>query len=39
MEVDSVKILAIDEYHSIRDLLLEELTEEGIVAVSTGNQI
>jgi DNA-binding NtrC family response regulator len=37
MEVDSVKILAIDEYRSIRDLLSEELTEEGNVVVSTGN--
>ena len=31
------KILAIDEYPSIRDLLSEELTEEGNVVVSTGD--
>jgi len=31
------KILAMDEYPSIRDLLLEELTEGGYVVVSTGD--
>lgn len=31
------KILAIDEYPSIRDLLSEELTEGGNVVVSTGD--
>ena len=31
------KILAIDEHPSIRDLLSEELTEEGNVVVSTGD--
>ena len=31
------KILAMDEYPSIRDLLSEGLTEEGNMVVSTGD--
>jgi CheY-like chemotaxis protein len=37
VEAGMAKILAIDEYPSIRDLLSEELTEEGNVVVSTGD--
>jgi CheY-like chemotaxis protein len=37
MKVGMAKILAIEEYPSIRDLLSEELTEGGNVVVSTGD--
>jgi hypothetical protein len=37
MEVGMAKILAMDEYPSIRDLLSEGLTEEGNMVVSTGD--
>jgi CheY-like chemotaxis protein len=37
MEVGMAKILAIDEYPAIRDLLSEELTEGGNVVVSSGD--
>ena len=37
MKAGMAKILAIDESPSIRELLAEELTEEGNVVVSTGD--
>jgi CheY-like chemotaxis protein len=37
MKAGMARILAIDEYPSIRDLLSEELAEEGNVVVSTGD--
>jgi DNA-binding response OmpR family regulator len=37
MEVGMAKISTIDGYPSIRDLLSEELAEEGNVVVSTGD--
>ena len=37
MEVGMAKIFAIEDYSSIRDLLSEELAEEGNVVASTGD--